>query len=244
MRSSHYLLLLAWLLPACQQQMAEQPYYRPLTKSEFFGDGRSARPNVPGTIARGEALPNSPLLTGLKPRGASADPARAAALVGQPGIGALGGLAVLPNPEPGFTPADYVDEFPFEITPEVLARGRQRFTIFCAVCHDASGGGKGVVVERGYTQPPSYVADDSRAFARRGQKVLLRDVPVGYLFQVATDGFGAMPDYAAQVPPRDRWAIAAYVRVLQFSQHAKLSDLPEPERARIRAALDAREEKR
>lgn len=242
------LLPVLLLLPACQQQMSSQPYYRPLEKSDFFRDGRSARPRIPGTVARGEMLPTSPLMTGLKPRSQSGgtDASRAAALVGQQGgLGALanlsggaGGVA----PEPGLEPSEYVDEFPFEITQQVLDRGRQRFLIYCAVCHDPTGNGHGKIVERGYTQPPSYITDYSRAFNIRGRKVLLRDVPVGYLFEVQTQGFGAMPDYSTQIDAHDRWAIAAYIRALQFSQHAKLGDLPEAERARARSALEGNKE--
>ncbi|MFN8643736.1 MAG: cytochrome c [Candidatus Binatia bacterium] len=106
----------------------------------------------------------------------------------------------------------------------VLLRGQERFNIYCSPCHDRTGSGEGMIVQRGYKQPPSF--HDPR----------LRAVPDGYFFQVMTKGFATMPSYAAQVPPRDRWAIVAYIRALQLSQNATLSDVPESERAALGAA--------
>lgn len=134
----------------------------------------------------------------------------------------------------------YVNAFPFRMTEADLRRGQQRYTIFCAVCHDPLGTGHGKIVERGYLRPPSYHEDDSRGFARWGLRVPLRDAPVGYFFEVVTRGYGAMPDYSAQVPPEDRWRIIAYVRVLQLSQHARIEDLPEEERRAALKELEAR----
>lgn len=107
---------------------------------------------------------------------------------------------------------------------EVLLRGQERFNIYCTPCHDRTGGGDGMVVQRGYKRPPSF--HDAR----------LRGVPDGYFFQVMTNGFASMPSYAAQVSPRDRWAIVAYIRALQLSQHATLADVPAEERAKLGAA--------
>jgi hypothetical protein len=109
-------------------------------------------------------------------------------------------------------------EFPYPVTAEMLARGRERYDIFCSPCHDRTGRGVGMVVRRGYRQPPSFHIDR------------LRQAPVGHFFDVVSNGFGAMPDYRAQVPVRDRWAIVAYVRALQLSEHATLSDVPPAER--------------
>ena len=106
----------------------------------------------------------------------------------------------------------------------VLQRGHERFNIYCTPCHDRTGSGEGMIVQRGYKQPPSF--HDPR----------LRSVPDGYFFQVMTNGFATMPSYAAQVPPRDRWAIVAYIRALQLSQNATLADVPEGERAALGAA--------
>jgi len=132
---------------------------------------------------------------------------------------------------------EYSSALPFPLTEEVLYRGQERFEIFCAVCHGAHGHGNGKIVQRGYTRPPSYVTDLSRGFEHRGIRIRLRDVPIGYFFEVISKGYGAMPDYESQVPPQDRWAIAAYVRALQISQHLPLGDLPEDERAKILSQL-------
>jgi mono/diheme cytochrome c family protein len=112
-------------------------------------------------------------------------------------------------------------EFPFPVTAEVMARGQGRFDIFCSPCHDRTGGGDGMVVRRGYRRPPSYHIDR------------LRQAPVGHFFDVMTNGFGAMPDYRDQVPVRDRWAIIAYIRALQASEHATLDAVPPAERSRL-----------
>ncbi|HUI82913.1 MAG TPA: cytochrome c [Candidatus Binatia bacterium] len=106
------------------------------------------------------------------------------------------------------------DYLPFPVTPEVMARGQQRFNIYCSPCHSQIGDGNGMVVQRGYKRPPSYHIDR------------LRKAPIGYFFDVMTNGFGAMPDYSQQVSPADRWAIAAYIRALQLSQHATEADVP------------------
>lgn len=122
----------------------------------------------------------------------------------------------------------YAETFPFPITRPVLQRGRERFDIYCSVCHERLGTGQGVVVRRGFIRPPSFHTGESR-----GLKAPLRDAPVGYYFEVATYGFGAMPAYAEQISPTDRWAIVAYIRALQLSQHAMLDDVPQPQRERL-----------
>jgi len=114
-----------------------------------------------------------------------------------------------------------VDEFPFQITKPVLDRGHERFNIYCSPCHGRTGLGNGMVVQRGYKPPPSF--HDER----------IRTQAVGYYYDVMTNGFGAMPDYRAQVAPEDRWAIAAYIRALQYSQHATVNDVPEAKRASL-----------
>ena len=167
--------------------MHDQPRFEPLEKSAFFDDGRSARPRVPGTVARGEREPDELLLTGKQD----------------------GELAA---------------SFPFPVTREVLERGRERFEIYCAPCHDRAGTGQGVVVQRGLKQPPSLHVER------------LRNAPAGHFFDVITRGFGAMTDLADRIETRDRWAIVAYVRALQLSQSATLEDVPAPERERLRGA--------
>ena len=106
------------------------------------------------------------------------------------------------------------DRLPVPLTADLLARGRERFDIYCAPCHDRVGTGRGMIVRRGYTAPPSLHDDRLRA------------APVGHFVDVMTRGWGAMPAYAAQVPPADRWAIAAYIRALQRSQRATVGDVP------------------
>jgi hypothetical protein len=111
----------------------------------------------------------------------------------------------------GNNPGDYM---PFPVTDEVLARGRERFNIYCAPCHSRLGDGNGMIVQRGFRAPPSYHTER------------LRKAPLGYFFDVTTNGFGAMPEYASQIPARDRWCIVAYIRALQLSQGAAMGDVP------------------
>jgi cytochrome c1 len=108
----------------------------------------------------------------------------------------------------------FTDEFPFQVTRAVLERGRERFGIYCTPCHGQTGLGNGMVVQRGFRPPPSFHTDQIRAQA------------TGYYFDVMTNGFGAMPDYRAQLAPDDRWAVAAYIRALQLSQRATKADVP------------------
>jgi hypothetical protein len=168
----------------CQQKMADQPRYEPLSRSTFFGDDRAARPLVEGTVARGQLRSDEYLYGGKEG--------------GKP-----------------------VDMFPFPVTLAVLTRGQQRFDIFCSPCHDRVGTGQGMIVRRGYRAPPSFHIDR------------LRQAPAGYFFDVMSNGFGGMPDYAQQIQPEDRWAIVAYIRALQLSQHATLADVPEDQRQQL-----------
>ncbi len=164
--------------------MHDQPRYKPLAATDFFGDGRSARPEVEGTVARGHLR---------------IDSARYMGKVGD----------------------QEVDTFPFPITRADLDRGQERFNIYCSPCHSRVGDGNGMVVRRGFRQAASYHSEK------------LIKAPVGHFFDVMTNGFGAMPSYASRIEPDDRWRIAAYVRVLQFSQNASLADVPEDQRAEI-----------
>ena len=112
-------------------------------------------------------------------------------------------------------------EFPMPVTMEMMERGRERFDVFCSPCHGQTGVGNGMIVQRGFRQPPSY------------HEERLVNAPVGYFFDVMTNGFGAMQDYSAQVPVADRWAIAAYIRALQFSRRASVDDVPADRRAEL-----------
>ena len=181
------MIVIAATCSACRQDMHNQPKYIPFRASTFYADGLSARPVVPGTVARGQ-LDDDPLLFTGKVNGKDAD------------------------------------EFPFIIDQRVMARGEERFNIHCSPCHARTGNGDGMVVRRGYRRPPPY--DDDR----------LRQAPVGHFFDVISNGFGAMPDYAAQIAPSDRWAIVAYVRALQLSAHATLADVQPAERAKLEGA--------
>ncbi len=118
-----------------------------------------------------------------------------------------------------------IDTFPFPVTREMLMRGRERYDIFCSPCHGKLGDGRGMIVSRGYKQPSSYHVER------------LRNAPAGYFVNVITAGFGVMPSYAPQVSIEDRWAIAAYIRALQYSQNARLADLPPEARRRVEAEL-------
>jgi cytochrome c5 len=116
-----------------------------------------------------------------------------------------------------------VRQAPLPATAAVLARGRERYDVFCSPCHDRVGTGQGMIVLRGYRRPPSFHEDR------------LRQEGDGYFFDTITNGFGVMPNYAQQIPVADRWAITLYIRALQLSQGATLADVPEPERARLAA---------
>ena len=114
-----------------------------------------------------------------------------------------------------------VDKFPFPITKADLDRGRERYNVYCTPCHDYTGTGRGMIVQRGFPQPPSYHIQR------------LRDAPAGHFYEVMTNGFGAMYSYAARVEPADRWRIAAYIRVLQLARNAKVDDVPESDRGKL-----------
>src|SRR5258706_10128072 len=155
-----------------RQDMANQPKNKPLSPSPFFEDGRSERPLVENTVARG-SLANDEL----------------------------------------FVPKDS-NNFPLPVNLALVERGAERYKIFCSPCHGLQGDGNGMVAMRGMKRPPSFHQDR------------LRQVPNGYIYDVMTNGFGQMLGYSAQIPPRDRWTIIAYVRALQLSRNAKAADLP------------------
>jgi cytochrome c553 len=122
---------------------------------------------------------------------------------------------------------DFVAELPpsVKVTPALLARGQERFQVYCSPCHGRTGRGDGMVVQRGFKAPKSYHSDRLRA------------MPIGYFYDVITNGYGAMADYAAQVAPADRWAIAAYIRTLQYSQYAPAADVPAEKRGELDRSL-------
>ncbi len=123
----------------------------------------------------------------------------------------------------GMVGGQAAETFPFAITRADLDRGEERFDIYCSPCHGRTGEGNGMVVQRGYRQPPSYHTDR------------LRQAPAGHFVDVMTNGFGVMPSYAQQVAPADRWRIAAYIRALQLSRQGTPDDVPAADMARVRA---------
>jgi len=115
----------------------------------------------------------------------------------------------------GMGPAGFLTELPVELTTDLLLRGQERYDIYCAPCHNYNGDGQGMIVQRGFPQPASFTAE---------QRLL--DSPVGYYYNAITNGFGRMYSYASRVKPEDRWAISAYIKALQLSQNAQVSDVP------------------
>ena len=189
--------------------MHNQPKFIPLRSSEFFPDRRSARYPVNGTIAQlcpVGARPDSALCIDAAEDAAQLDP-ESYFLSGRHG-------AVLGNDLP-MNPANLRD---------FLKRGQERYDIYCTPCHSLLGDGQGMIVQRGYKKPPSFHEDR------------LRNAPLGHFFDVMTNGFGAMPDYAAQIRPEDRWAIAAYIRALQRSQHANESDVSKDDLPKLQSS--------
>src|SRR5947209_4263361 len=235
------LLLTAFcLLPsACRQDMQDQPRYIALRASTTFSDGASARPLVEGTIPRGWLREDELYYTGKMSGARGGTPAGASggatvnvsqtntpniqggtssqpagsSVTNASGSNAGGNLGAQQGGPGNAAPQD-ANMFPFPITADVLTRGQQRYNIYCSVCHGMTGYGDGMIVRRGFRQPPSYHTDQ------------LRQAPVGHFFDVITNGWGAMPDYASQIPVQDRWAIIAYVRALQLSQQVNKSEVP------------------
>ena len=169
------------------QDMATQPKNRPLSPSTFFADGRSERPLVENTVARG-SIADDDL----------------------------------------FVPKDS-NAFPLPVNRDLLDRGEERYKIFCTPCHGLQGDGNGMISLRGMKHPPSFHQDR------------LRQAPNGYFYDNITNGFGAMQGYSAQIPPRDRWAIIAYVRALQLSRNARAADLPAELREELNQAGNSKD---
>jgi mono/diheme cytochrome c family protein len=239
----------------CQQKMADQPAQRPYEQSTMFPNNQVVRPLEKGVIHRNQALPNDPIVTWLTPAGKApkVDP-KWKDMVDPTGNSA----------PPMGAPTDvenFVKEFPFDVnTEEDLKRGQTLFAANCALCHGAAGYGNGKIVERGVLRPPSYHVDPtgktkdwstlgpdgtprytgleagySRGFFRYGKRVSLKEVPVGYIYQVLTWGYGGMASHDVQIAdPADRWRVVAYIRTLQNSQLMPEADVP----ASIKEALN------
>jgi mono/diheme cytochrome c family protein len=165
------------VLTGCRQDMHDQPKFFPQRGTDFYADGRSVRPQVENTVARGQLRENAYFYTGL--------------INGKEG-----------------------DGMPFPATLEVLERGQERYNVYCTPCHSRVGNGVGMIVQRGYMKAGNF------------NTVRLETAPLGHFFHVISNGYGAMPDYASQIVPADRWAIVAYIKALQLSQKATQADVP------------------
>jgi mono/diheme cytochrome c family protein len=169
--------VLALVSAGCRQDMHNQPKFYPQRSTTFFANGRSVRPQVDHTVARGQLHEDSFFYTGL-------------------------------------VDGKEADAMPFPATMTVLQRGQERYNIYCTPCHSRVGNGAGMIVQRGYKAAGNF--HSARILAE----------PLGHYFYVITNGYGAMPDYSAQITPADRWAVAAYIRALQVSQNARENDVP------------------
>ena len=184
---------------------------KPFRSTTFFSNGLSSRPPVTGTVPRGFLRADKAFFTGKKDTATTASGVPAA------------------SPAPSGQQATYpddIEEFPLTITEETVARGRERYEIFCSVCHGPTGNGDGMIVRRGFRRAASFHTD------------ALRQAPVGHYFDAITNGWGAMPSYAPQIPPGDRWAIIAYIRALQVSNQ-NVQSQPAPQGAPTAAATPA-----
>jgi len=209
MKHSAFTLLSLLLSAGCDRlDMFDQPRYEAMEASDFFADGRSARPQVEGTIARGALREDEPFYTGKE----------GGQLVGQ--IPAAAYREIYDRSPRRFGPS-YDETEPAELRKALLTRGRERFDIYCSVCHGRAGDGDGMIVRRGFRRPPSYHTDR------------LRQAPAGHFYDVVTSGFGAMPSYASRIDVADRWAIVAYIRALQLSQNAQWDDVPVEQRDNV-----------
>ena len=199
------ILVLLLLSVGCRRDMQDQPKMKPYRGTSFFGDGTSMRQPIEGTIPRGQLKTDTEYYTGKK---ANAARASATPATQQPTAGTQ-----------TTTYPDDIDTFPFPVTKEVVDRGRERYEIFCTACHGLTGNGDGMIVRRGFRRAASF--NDDR----------LRQAPVGHFFDAITNGWGAMPSYASQIPVQDRWAIITYIRALQLSQqnNAAASASPAPQ---------------
>jgi mono/diheme cytochrome c family protein len=185
-------LLALLAVTGCRQDMHNEPKFYPQRGSTLFADGRSVRPQVEDTVARGQQNEDSYFRTGLQ------------------------------NGQEG-------NALPFPVTMDVLARGQERYNIYCTPCHSRVGNGVGMIVQRGYSRAGNF------------HTARLETAPLGHFFNVITNGYGAMPDYAAQVKPADRWAIVAYIRALQLSQNAQQGDVASGKHVEPLSAISERE---
>lgn len=234
------------LLTGCRMDMQDQPryeYYEPGDK-KFFPDGASSRATVEGTVARqagsyhdrddylytGKAATGGANVAGQAGGVGAAAPSMPTGMA----AGAQAGASTLVRGNvaggiPGAREATMTggpDVFPMPIDKAALERGRERFQIFCTACHGMTGEGDGMVVRRGFQKPPPFYDD----------RLQENQTPASHFFDVITNGWGAMPDYAAQLPAEDRWKVIAYLRALQLSRRLKLEELSPAEQNEVKTA--------
>lgn len=196
------LLPFTFFLSACRRDMQDQPKLIAYRESKFYKDGIGSRPLVEGTVPRGYLRQDREFYFGKKSV-AGAPTSRGSDQV----ITSTGQRPGTQTNSAAMYPDD-VETFPIPITKEVLDRGQDRYQIFCSSCHGLTGEGDGIVARRGFNKPgPATFHQDK-----------LRQAPVGHFFDVITNGWGAMPSHASQIPVADRWSIIAYIRALQLSQ--------------------------
>jgi mono/diheme cytochrome c family protein len=248
-----FALCVSALLLGCQQKMAEQPAPRPYEQHPLFEHGQSARPLERGVVHRNQPTEDESVVTWLTAEGRKGDPN--AKFTGEAAYDPTNTVPPVGAPT---KVENFVAEIPIAIQESDLRRGQSLYNANCALCHGAAGYGNGKIVERGVLRPPSYHTDPagakdwstmgadgtpryealdaghSRGFYRWGIKVPLREVPVGYIFQVITWGYGGMAAHETQLPdPVDRWRVVAYVRTLQLSQNVPADELPADGKAQL-----------
>jgi mono/diheme cytochrome c family protein len=224
--SAFCLLPFALLFSSCRMDMQDQPKYKTYRAGDrkFFADGASVRPLVEGTVPRrgtGADYRDQEdyFYTGKTAGQAAASNVAAGATANSLASGGTLGGGNTAGGVPGAREAAAsggADVFPINIDEAALQRGRERFQIYCVVCHGYTGEADGMIVRRGFRKPPSYYED----------RLQEGTTPASHFFDVITNGWGAMPSYAAQVAPEDRWKIIAYIRALQLSRRIKIDELP------------------
>ena len=239
--------LLALGAVGCRNDMHDQPRYEPLEASTVYADSQASRPMILGTVPRGGLRIDQQMYagrTGSSGGGSSTGATSTASTNGRQNPATSAGTTTAGSTarsdsarrttaatvSPGVTVSSngvtvattagadqamkgFSTTFPFPVTREVLLRGRERFNIYCSPCHGRTGSGDGMIVQRGFKTPPSF------------HEARLAAAPVGYIFDVITNGFGAMYPYASRITPEDRWKIVAYIRALQLSRNASVRDL-------------------
>ncbi len=199
--SPHLMVLLltasSLLSVGCRRDMQDQPKAIAYRESTFFRDGLSSRNLIPGTVPRGYLRADREFYLGKKAN--SGNTAANPSMTTPTTAAAPSGTSLYP---------DDVETFPIPITKKDIDRGQERYQIYCSVCHGSTGNGDGMIARRGFNKPLPASYNQDR----------LRQAPVGHFFDVMTNGWGAMPSYASQVPVEDRWRIIAYIRALQLSQ--------------------------